>query len=125
MGGEGKAEPPSVMFSPTPTIMNPASRGPSALRPVGLCSQGNETSNDRVAKAASILPFRQTLTPNAPPLPQIHIIITNTGVDRLLQTSFPHVFPHLTVVLNVHVFIWRSHLIITLKLVLRVAQGVI
>ena len=56
-GGEGKAEPPSVMFSPTPTIMYPASRGPSARQPVGLCSQGNETSND--PNALNALPLSQ------------------------------------------------------------------
>ena len=82
--GEGKAEPPSVMFSPTPTIMYPASKGPSALRSVGLCSQCNETSNDRVANAASILCFRQTLISNAPPLPHIHSIITN-----IISPRFP------------------------------------
>ena len=89
------------MFSPTPTIMYPASRGPSARQPVGLCSQGNETSNN-------------PNTPNAPLLPQIHSIITNI---------FPLVFPHL-IVLNVHVFTGRSQFIITLMLVLRVAQEV-
>ena len=102
------------MSSPTPTIMFPASRGPSALRPVGLCSQGNETSNDREVKAASILRFRQTLIPNGPPLPQIHSIITNI-ISR--------VFPHL-IVLNMHLFTGRSQFIITLKVVLRVAQEV-
>ena len=102
------------MFSPTPTIMFPASRGPSALRPVGLCSQDNETSNDRAVKAASILRFRQTLIPSGPPLPQIHSIITN-----IISLVFPHL-----IVLNIHLFTGRSQFIITLKVVLRVAQAV-
>ena len=90
------------------------------LRAEALRPFGPSASARRVTKHLTIVwPRRDQYfvsVRHLPPMPLPSPIYT---VSK--QTSIPRVFPHL-IVLNVHVFTGRSQFIITLKLVLRVAQ---
>ena len=92
------------------------------LRAEALRPFGPSASARRVTKHLTIVwPRRDQYFVSVRHLPSMPLPSPIYTVSK--QTSIPRVFPHL-IVLNVHVFTGRSQFIITLKLVLRVAQEV-